>query len=369
MALIELFRTISERKYLELARLFIDRRGSGLLSGNEYLIDHIPFRKLKHLGGHAVRALYLCCGATDLFIETGEKELLDALNQLWTNLTQQQIYITGGVGSRYDGEAIGDPYELPNSRSYAETCAAIANVMWNWRMLQISGHAKYADLLEWALYNAVLPGISLDGQRYFYENPMRSNGEHQRSTWFECACCPPNICRTIAMFPGYIYSKSTNGVWINQYAASTVHIELSNKNAFSLQQQTNYPWDGNVHIEIISDVFSKDYKKTDNDYGFFSIFVRIPGWLDNSYAEVRVNGELLAHRSNAGSYLEIKRAWKFGDVIELDFPMEVKFKLAHPFVMENTDRIAVTRGPVVYCMESVDVPKIDLRSIYVDPTM
>lgn len=358
MALVELFRTTGDEKYLTLVNLLINRRGHHLLGGSEYLLDHLPFRDLEVLSGHAVRGLYLCSGATDVALETGEDLLNKALNRLWKNLVEKQIYITGGVGARHDGEAFGRPYELPNSRAYAETCAAIASVMWNWRMLQMDGNARYSDLLEWTIYNAVLPGISLDAQHYFYENPLLDDGSHRRKEWYACACCPPNICRTIAMFPGYIYSVSHEGIWIHQYASSIVKIELLTGTQVELEQDSNYPWEGNIRIRI-KNVNPKNFNlDTQELREEFSLFLRIPAWIGDESIRLSINDEDYGQHSASGSYLEIRRNWKAGDEIKIWIPIHVRYISSHPYILENTRRIAITRGPLLYCLEQVDNPEV-----------
>jgi DUF1680 family protein len=363
IALVELFRTTGDEKYLNLATLFIDRRGHHLLDGSKYLLDHLPFRDLELLRGHAVRALYLCSGATDVVLETGEGALIATLNRLWKNLVEKQIYITGGVGSRHDGEAIGKPYELPNSRAYAETCAAIASIMWNWRMLQIDGNAMYADLLEWTLYNAVLPGISINAQEYFYINPLQDDGSHRRKEWFSCACCPPNICRTLAMFCGYMYGVSIEGIWLHLFANCNAKIDLLTGTQVELLQTSNYPWDGNIRLRINKLTVINSNLGTRNLFEEFSLFLRIPGWIGEQSVSVRINGEDYSHQSISGSYLEIRRNWKEGDAITMELPMVVNFIESHPYVLENIWRVAVTRGPLVYCLEQMDNPNAMIPDI------
>jgi DUF1680 family protein len=367
MALIELYRTTGEMKYLDQATLFIDRRGRGLVGGSEYLLDHVPFRRMDYLVGHAVRALYLCCGATDLMLETGEDVLFQNLQHLWVNMTTQQMYITGGIGARYDGEAFGQPYELPNARAYAETCAAIANVMWNWRMLQIDRNAKYADLLEWTLYNAVLPGIALDGKDYFYMNPLADDGAQRRSEWFDCACCPPNIARTIAAFPGYIYSISDEGIWLHIFTQSKATLFLMTGQRVNMEQITSYPWDGHVKLIIHEIIQNKSPGEKALQDDRFSLHIRIPGWLNDQIARVKINGRLFKHHTPSGSYLEIQRRWKAGDQVDLDFPLEVHYLESHPLVANNYHRLAISRGPLVYCLEATDNPHVNLNQIRINP--
>jgi DUF1680 family protein len=366
MALVELFRVTRNTNYLDLAATFIDRRGHGLFGGLEYYIDHLPFRQLERMAGHAVRALYLCTGATDVFLETGDPQLQATLQRLWTNMVEQQMYITGGLGSRHDGEAFGEPYELPNTRAYAETCAAIASIMWNWRMLQINGDASYSDLLEWTYYNAVLPAISLDGNVYYYTNPLKNDGAHKPQKWFDCACCPPNISRIIAEFPGYIYSVSDEGVWLHLYASSKASILLRSQRQVEVEQSTRYPWDGHITLRIgnmIPFVNPREEKAGEE----FSLFLRVPGWLEDQQAIIKINDGIFNQQAGAGSYLEIHRNWQTGDMVTVDFPMKVRYLESHPLVAENTRRIAITRGPLVYCMESVDNPGILLSEVRINP--
>jgi DUF1680 family protein len=369
VALVELYRTTRQLKYLEQAALFIDRRGTGLLGGWEYLVDHIPFRNLELMSGHAVRALYLCCGATDLLIETGEQQLHRTIKRLWKNLVNQLMYVTGGVGSRHDGEAFGKPYELPNARAYAETCAAIASVMWNFRLLQLDGNPRYADLMEWTIYNAVLPGISINAKEYFYNNPLRDNGELRRQSWFDCACCPPNICRTIAMFPGYMYNISEEGIWVHLYAQSKASFDLVTGQRVKLHQTTRYPWEGLVSLQITDLQSSLLHGGSSTSAHEFSIFIRIPGWLGDGQAEIKINGIPFSQYAASGSYLEIHRNWQNFDIISMDFPIDVRYIESHPLVDENYRRVAVARGPIVYCLEAVDNPSIVLSEIRINPAI
>jgi DUF1680 family protein len=278
----------------------------------------------------------------------------------------QQMYITGGLGSRHDGKAFGTPYELPNASAYAETCAAIAGIMWNWRMLHFNGDARYSDLLEWTYYNAVLPGISLDGNEYFYTNPLRSDGNHRRQEWFDCACCPPNISRAIAEFPGYIYSVSDEGVWLHQYSSSRANISLRSGQKVELVQSTRYPWEGQISLHLANLMFDQKTREENVAEGF-SLFLRVPGWLEDRHAEIKINDETFNHQAGSGTYLEIYRNWHTGDIVAIDFPMEVRYLESHPLVKENTGRIAITRGPLVYCLEAADNPAALLSEIAIHP--
>ena len=346
MALVELYRLTGKRKYLELSEFFIDNRGKGLIGGSPYYIDHEPFRELKEIVGHAVRSVYLNCGAADVYMETGDEKLLETLLRLWYNMTERKMYVTGGIGSLYTGESFGKDYELPNVTAYAETCAAIANIMWNWRMLLATGEARFTDVMELALYNAALAGISLDGEEYFYVNPLADRGTHRRQRWFRCACCPPNIARLLASMPGYIYSLSSKGVWVHLYVQSRVSLDM-NGTSVEIVQKTRYPWDGNVKIYVQPE-----------DESSFSIFLRIPGW--SRKPKVLVNDQPVNQPIKTGEYLEIRRLWRFGDRVQLVFPMPIERIVCHPYVMENHDRTALRRGPLVYCVEQVDNPDCDV---------
>ena len=349
MALVELYRVTRNRAYLDLACFFIDERGKGVISGGKYYIDHKPFRRLREIVGHAVRSIYLNCGAVDVYMETGDRDLWNTVLQLWRNMTERKMYVTGGVGARHAGESFGEDYELPNVTAYAETCAAIANVMWNWRMFLASGDAKFADVLELALYNGALSGISLDGKEYFYVNPLADRGRHRREPWFKCACCPPNIARLLASVSGYVYSLSPGGVWVNLYVQSTAHLNVSGTRV-TVVQQTDYPWNGEVKIIL------QPEKKT-----VFSVFLRIPGWCRN--AEAKINGQPVKEPVQSGRYVELRRVWGSGDHLDLSLSMPVERVVCHPFVTENTDRVALKRGPLVYCIEQVDNPGFDVWTL------
>ena len=352
MALVELYRETGRREYLSLASRFIDLRGRGLIGGSPYHLDHVPFREMRELTGHAVRALYLCCGAADIYMETGDAKLREALDRLWHDLVERKMYVTGGVGSRYAGEAVGEAYELPNERAYAETCAAVANVMWNWRMLLMTGEARFADILELSLYNAALAGISLKGDRYFYTNPLADRGRHRRSEWFDCACCPPNIARLIASIPGMVYSTSPRGVWVHLYAANRARIEL-NVGAVELIQHTEYPWSGLVEMKVRPDRIDE-----------FSLFLRIPEWCRDARVTINDAEEL---RPRPGAYLELRREWEWDDRVRLEMSMEPVLLESHPHVTCNTGRVAIRRGPLIYCLEQVDNPGCDVWDLAIIP--
>jgi DUF1680 family protein len=360
LALVELYRETGERRYLEQAQFFLDVRGRGLLGPPydrfrpAYHQDHQPFREQDAVVGHAVRAIYLTAGATDLAIETGEDAVVAALHRLWTDMTARKMYATGGIGARYEGEAFGDAYELPNARAYAETCAAIASVMWNWRLLLMEGEARYADVMELALYNGVLSGLSLAGDTYFYENPLTDDGTHRRQPWFGTACCPPNIARLLASLPGYVYTVASEAIWIHLYVEGTADVQLPDGRDLQIRQRTRYPWDGDVEIEVSGE-------------GEFSVLVRIPAWGETG-ATVTINGQTVAATLVPGSYAEIRRDWQTGDVIHLSLPMPVRRIVTHPRVAENVDRVALMRGPLLYCLEAADNPGADPRDVSLSAT-
>ncbi len=361
MALVELARATGEQRYLKQAAYFLDARGRGLIGGSAYHQDHAPLREQDRLVGHAVRAAYLCAGATDLYAETGEPELGRALDRLWRRMLNRQMYITGGLGPRHQGEAMGADFELPNARAYAETCAGIANAMWAWRMLQIEGAPTHADVMERALYNAVLPGISLDGTAYFYVNPLATDGApdpggkiYQRQPWFPCACCPPNVARTLATLPGFLYSVSSDTVWIHHYAASQADLRLGDGRSIQLLQRTRYPWDGQITVEVLTP-------------GTFALNVRIPGWCATEPEQLRptvnVNSIPCPGEVAPGQYVELRRTWAVGDSVCLHLPMPVQRVSTHPYALENSGRVALMRGPLLYCLEQVDHPGVDLRDV------
>lgn len=365
MALIELFRETGDRRYLDQARFFIDIRGNGSAGGDIYRQDVTPLRNQREMVGHAVRAVYLNAGVADLLAETPDTDLRNALEAMLDNMLTRRSYITGGVGSRYEGESFGLDYELPNNRAYAETCAAIGVVMWVWRMLVLEAvdDSRLPDALERTLYNAVLPGISLDGQRYFYQNPLRDeDGSHRRQPWFGCACCPPNIARLIAELPGYFATASSRRfgesdarhdvVWLHLYAEGDYTIPLQDGGSVTLKVSTRYPWDGDVAVEIAEI----------HEAGDFTLQMRVPGWAHNTTSSV--NGDSLpAAEAAPGQYLTIRRTWQVGDIVRLHIPMPVRRILSHPRVANNTGRVALMRGPLLYCVEAADNPIGDVRDI------
>jgi DUF1680 family protein len=356
MALVELYRATGERRYLEQARYFIEARGHGLLTegifGREYSQDHLPIREREAMAGHAVRALYDCCGVTDLFLETGDEGLLRTLSSLFDRMVARQTYVTGGLGARHEGEALGKDFELPNARAYTETCAAVGSIMWSHRMLAATGQAKYAELIEKTLYNALLPGWSLDGREYFYVNPLQDDGGHRRRPWYKCACCPPNIARTLASLPGYLYGTAGDDLYVHQYVQGSARAVLSGR-PVEVVQRTRYPWEGRVELEVRGE-------------GDFALFLRIPAWCA-SRPVLTVNGLAVEVPPVPGSYAEVRRTWKSGDRVELAMEMPVRVLESHPQVLENAGRVALARGPLIYCVEGADHSAADLLGLGIDP--
>jgi len=365
MALVELYRETGDLRYLNQARFFIDIRGRGTAGGDDYRQDTTPIRQQREMVGHAVRAVYLNAGVADLVAEVNDPELRTALEAMLDSMLSKRSYITGGIGSRYEGEAFGLDYELPNNRAYAETCAAIGVVMWVWRMLLLDAadDSRLPDVLERTLYNAVLPGISLDGNLYFYQNPLRDeDGSHRRQPWFGCACCPPNIARLIAQLPGYFATTSTRRfgesdsrhdiVWLHLYAEGDYQIPLPDGGIVSLTMTTRYPWDGEIAVEITGL----------KDAGDFTLQMRVPDWASGTSGMLN-DDRLPEAETTPGQYLTIRRLWQVGDVVRLSIPMPVRRIVSHPRVANNTGRVALMRGPLVYCVEDADNPIGDVRDI------
>src|SRR5437016_1825281 len=312
MALIELYRTTGKRQYVDLAGYILhgDDRWKIEPERIVYMFCGTPFTQRTKLEGHAVRAMYACCGATDYYLETGDQAYWKTLNTLWDDLVNHQMYVTGGVGARSDGEAFGDPYELPNFTAYGESCAAIGNMMWNWRMLAATGDAKYADVIERALYNGINSGMSLDGTLYCYRNPLGfdpSSGDHIRNPWYDVTCCPPNLERTFASLPGYFYSTSSEGLYLHLYDDSVLDWHLVNGTALKVQQKTKYPWNG------VGDITITPEKPVE-----FTLYLRIPGWSDHT--QVKVNGKAVSG-ATPGQYLALRRRWEPVDVISVKFDL------------------------------------------------
>jgi DUF1680 family protein len=359
MGLIELYRITGDKRQLDLAGYILqgDKRVELPERRTIYMFSGTPFTARTKLEGHAVRSMYACCGATDYYMETGDEAYLKTLNTLWNDMTSTKMYITGGVGSRSDGEAFGDAYELPNFRAYGESCAAIGNMMWNWRMLAVTGDAKFTDVIERALYNGINSGMSLDGTLYCYRNPLAfdpSTGDKIRNPWYDVTCCPPNLERTFGSLPGYFYSTSADGIYVHLYDDSELNWHLENGVGLKVTQKTNYPWDGGVDITVAPAEPSD-----------FTFYVRIPGWTD--HAQVSVNGKPVPG-ATPGQYLPIRRRWSAGDVIQLKAEVVTQAVEANPRVADDTGRVAIQRGPLIYCLEEIDQPSgISLSDVVVNP--
>lgn len=377
MGIIEMYRTLHDPAYLQLAEKLIDIRGT--VEGTDDNSDREPFREMDHVAGHAVRANYLFAGVADVYAETGDTRLLGTLNKLWDDVVNRKMYVTGGCGALYDGvsvdgisykpdtvqrihQAYGRDYQLPNLTAHNETCANIGNVLWNWRMLQLTGEARYADIVELALYNSVLSGVSLDGTSFFYTNPLAEDQsfpyhlrwEGGRQPYIKLSnCCPPNTVRTIAEVADYIYDLSKDGLFINLYSGNNLRTKLESGEAIALRQQTEYPWKGTIDIAM-DEVPTSD----------FALHLRIPGWCKK--ATWSLNGKPMAvnFQHLDKGYLVIKRNWKKGDRLQLNLDMPVTLIESNPLVEEASGRVTVKRGPVVYCLESADLaPEVKVRDV------
>ncbi len=358
LALVELYRETGERRYLDLAAFFVDQRGQNKMKGYgrlgpAYQQDHVPVREATAVEGHAVRQLYLTAGVTDLYMETGEPALLAAMERLWYDMTTRKMHVIGGFGSEPDGEAFGPPYDLPNDHCYCETCAAIAAMMWNWRMLLVTGEARFADLLERSLYNGFLSGVSLDGSRYFYVNLLQSRGGIERPEWYGCACCPPNVMRQIAMVAHYAATVREDGIQIHQYMPVTLVANGEGSPRATLRMETDYPWDGKVRLTV-----------DEADGSVWTLALRIPSWCKG--AMLGVNGNPVEPFVIENHVTTIRQAWQAGDVIELELAMPPLLIEAHPRVDATRDCVAIQRGPLIYCLEEGDQPGVDLLDVALD---
>lgn len=368
MGVVEMYRATRNPRYLELSNNLINIRGM-VENGTDDNQDRVPFRQQYNAMGHAVRSNYLYAGVADVYAETGEAQLMKNLTSIWTDITTRKMYVTGACGALYDGtspdgtcyepdsiqkvhQSYGRPYQLPNSTAHNETCANIGNMLFNWRMLEVTGDAKYADVVETALYNSVLSGISLDGKKYFYTNPLRISADlpytlrwpKERTEYISCFCCPPNTLRTVCQAQNYAYTVAPAAVYCNLYGANTLETTLQEAGKIALRQETDYPWDGTVRLTV--DVAPK--KKE------FALYLRIPEWCDR--ATLLVNGVPDTTASlQANTYAQVTRLWKKGDVVELVMDMPAKLMEANPLAEEIRNQVVVKRGPLVYCLESMDI--------------
>ena len=364
MALAKLYLVTGNESYLKQAKYFLDRRGYTTRK-DEYSQAHKPVVEQDEAVGHAVRAVYMYSGMADVAALTGDSAYVAAINRIWDNIVNKKYYITGGIGARHNGEAFGNNYELPNHEAYCETCAAIGNVYMNHRLFLLHGDSKYYDVLERTLYNGLISGVSLDGGAFFYPNPLASNGGYSRKPWFGCACCPSNISRFIPSLPGYVYAVRDNDVYVNLFMGNDARLSVNGK-CVDLSQSGNYVWDGKTRIEV-----------RDNRAGEFALKIRIPGWVRNrpvpgclyTYTDsvpdgfsVCLNGELVDADVQPDGYVSIKRKWKKGDNVDIAFEMRPRFVESHKRVAANRGRVAVERGPVVYCAEWPD-NDFDIHSV------
>lgn len=376
MGIVEMYRTTRNAQYLQLAIKLINIRG--MSEGSDDNSDKLPFRKMTSVNGHAVRANYLFAGVADVFAETGDSSLYHTLITLWDDVVKHKMYVTGGCGALYDGlsqeglsykpdsiqkiqQAYGKAYQLPNKTAHNETCANIGNMLWNWRMLLLTGEAKYADVMELSLYNSVLSGISMDGTKFFYTNPLASATNYpydlrwsggRQSYISKSNCCPPNTVRTIAEVDDYMYSVGTDGLYINLYGGNSLRTNLHDGTLLQLEQTSNYPWSGNIQIQIQNTI-----PKASN------IFFRIPGWC-KSYRLI-VNGKTPKLLIRQNGYVAANAAWKKGDKIELLLDMPVTMLESHPLIEETKNQVAVKRGPIVYCLESTDLPQQNVFDVLI----
>lgn len=354
MALVRLYLLTGDRKYLDQAKFFLDARGYTSRK-DAYSQAHKPVVEQDEAVGHAVRATYMYAGMADVAAITGDSSYIKAIDKIWDNIVSKKIYITGGIGARHQGEAFGNNYELPNLSAYNETCAAISNVYVNYRLFLLHGDAKYFDVLERTLYNGLISGVSLDGGSFFYPNPLSSNGGYSRKPWFGCACCPSNISRFIPSLPGYVYAVKDNDVYINLFLSNKAELKV-NKKKVVLEQETGYPWNGDIRVKVAQGNLP------------FTMNIRIPGWVRGNvlpsdlytYADnqkptyrVLVNGQEVKGELQKG-YLCIDRKWKKGDVVEIHFDMLPRVVKANEKVEADRGRVAVERGPIVYCAEWPD---------------
>jgi DUF1680 family protein len=364
-ALVELYRVCADEAYLKLAKQFIDTRGRRIFvgdgRGDAYFQDELPIREATSIIGHAVRALYLEAGVVDVAVETRDSELLQTSLTRWNDMVASKLYITGGVGSRHKSEGFGDPYELPPDRAYCETCAAIASVHWNWRLLLATGESRFADLLERTIYNGFAASTGLDGTSFFYSNPLQVREEHQASDeeesgrrlpWYACACCPPNVMRLVAAMQHYVATTDhQGGLQLHQYTDADVELSTTN-GARGVSIRTQYPWAGTVEIRV-----------TETTTTPWALSLRVPAWVSNP--RLTVNGGA-AQTDAASGYVRVERMWAAGDRVVLDLEMPAQITAADPRVDAIRGCVAIERGPLVYCVEAADNDGVDLAAVVLD---
>jgi len=373
IGLVRLYQLLGKIEYLELAKFFLEQRGQSEYKHKDlsdldlsYTQNHLPVKDQTIAVGHAVRAVYMYSGMADVGVLTGNNEFLTAIQNLWDDIIGSKLYLTGGVGARHGGESFGDKYELPNNSAYAETCAAIAMLFWSHRMFMLSGEGSFMDTFERTLYNGFLAGVGLSGDRFFYSNPLESNGlwpfnqgHTDRQPWFECSCCPTNIVRFIPSLSGYVYASRNSSIFLNLYITSRAKIQIDGTQ-IELHQETDYPWSGKVTIEVVTPFLAT-----------FGLYLRIPGWArnvpissnlyqyndnKNPSVSLHINGSIVETKEENG-YLIIQRSWQSGDIIELLFEMPIRQVVTDSRVETNKGKLALERGPLVYCFEEVDNPE------------
>jgi hypothetical protein len=359
LALVKLWRVTGEHRYFDLARFFVENRGRKFFAEEHhapldqydgtYWQDDMPVFEHRNIKGHAVRAAYLLSGIVDVMGETRDPRLLKMVDRVWRNTTLRNMYVTGGIGPSASNEGFTTDYDLPNLTAYQETCASIALALWNHRLALLYGDARYADVVERSLYNGVLAGVSLDGTKFFYVNPLASTGQHHRSGWFSCACCPPNVARTLASLGGYAYATSDDALWVNLYIQGEVAVKLGGHN-LKVRVTTDYPWDGKVTLLLQPEAPSQ-----------FGLRLRVPGWCESATATI--NGKKPANASVERGYLVLTREWRSRDKVELNLPMPVRRIAANPRVTADLGLHAIQRGPLVYCLEACD-QREPLPSLY-----
>lgn len=367
MGLAKMYRVTGKKEYLDLAKFFLDLKGKG--HSGEYSQTHKPVIEQDEAVGHAVRANYMYSGMADVAALTGNESYLHAIDKIWENVAGKKLYVTGGVGATGSGEAYGSNYELPNMSAYCETCAAIANVYWNYRLFLLHGESKYYDVLERTLYNGLLSGVSLEGDRFFYPNPLESVGQHSRSAWFGCACCPSNVCRFIPSIPGYVYAQKDEKLYVNLFMQSESELTIQ-KNPVHITQKTDYPWNGDVTMEI-----------TPKKAKAFTLMIRVPGWAKNhpvpsdlyryvnpktEPVKLTINGVETPYAIGADGYIALNRKWNKGDKVSISFPMSVKRVQAHEMVEDDLGKVSLERGPIVYCLEWPDNDEKVLNTVLED---
>lgn len=370
IGLVKLYRITKNERYLQQAKFFLEMRGNPEVGNpKKYDQSHLPVTRQKEAVGHAVRGSYMWAAMADIAAITGDESYLNAIEAIWDDIIKTKYYINGGIGATGSGEAFGDPYELPNMTAYCETCAGVGNAKWNHRMFLMTGESKYIDVLERTMYNNILDGVSLSGDRFFYPNPLASYGQHERSAWFGCACCPPNVARFLPSMPGYIYANQGDDIYVNIYVSSETSLELGGK-TITISQKSEFPWNGVVKIAVSPSSTIKANLK-----------LRVPGYTrnqpvpsdlysyinkKNAFLGLKLNGSTMEYTMDAKGYITLNRNWDKGDIIEIDFPMDVHQVKAHGEVKDDMGKIAFERGPLLYCAEWPDNPDNKVLSLIVD---